>query len=269
MKIRFLSIILLFYSSLQFAQEKEDLDYMITIENDTIYGALQRGLWHNTFVEPKYNEYGGLELINHKIKPKEIKGFRLNDFVNVMKTAEDGIYLDAVELKPDTTAITSPDFIITASNDTVYGKIKFGLLGNSIRTSAGEKLKIKYPAVKSFRHQAMIYEYKFKEKVSRQDKKEAYMLLVFQSGTFKIYGYTCNGGPIYYFIEKDEKMEFIDYENYFELMRKYFPGNPKLTKLIEYGAFGYDNMYLIAKYYFKYGKGESVAGNSLQPAVTN
>ncbi|HLF52397.1 hypothetical protein [Flavobacterium sp.] len=228
-----------------YSQGNEYLDYFITKEDDTIYGTFRENFFKTVLLEKnKTPEKDGIAFYSHSLK--NVKAYRYNDFVNVMKKSEDGLYPSIENLAnvtKDSNQIKS-DYIITAG-DTLYGKITLPFFSKELIliTAEGKKNKIKFPEVTSYCKDNFIYDYKKKEKIMNYDKDGDYLLRLYKGHGVNLYGYYQYGK--FYYIEKDNMVYLMN----MSLVSQLFNDDKELMNLITEGIYAYDNIYLMVKFY--------------------
>lgn len=244
-KIKRLLILFCLTAALQmFGQDKQYLDYIVTENNDTIYGTFQFGIFKTEFREKDKNSpKDSIVFINHSTR--KIKSYRYNDFVTVYEDKEDGIYKSFENTKKADTISKKLDYIITA-NDTIYGRITSPILAVNkvLITSDGKKITIKNPDVPTYFCKNFTYDYKIREKYNRYNNKGEYLARLFLGKGMNSYVTTKNGIKVYY-IEKNNKVSLYHASN----VRMLFGDDPELMDLIYSGVYNYDNVYLMLKFY--------------------
>lgn len=169
-------------------------DYIITIENDTIYGYLHEEGFKEFY--PKDAPY--LKYRFHY--KKDIKSYSHNGKVYeyFKKEYTDGIYdkTDYLKVKEDPGYYyeyidnyyrkepKKSDFVITKSKDTIYGTISKSLLSEklSIKNNNNKKIKITRKEVLAYQ-----YENKFMQSLPNYKRKGGYFELLID-GKIKLYG---------------------------------------------------------------------------------
>ncbi len=269
-KQKLLSFFLIFTSVYSYSQN-EYLDYMVTKNNDTIYGTIRIG--YNDFVlfekKAKYKK-GGLKSISHKLKRS--KSLRYNDKIYTYQKRDnsDGIYdtTSKEENKQDNLIETKfnkdyiniedklTDYVITTKSDTLFGTINKPLIGKLyLVTENNVKIKIEKNEVLEYRFNNSIYNYlKIPNKIFLIDEND-YLRLV-SSGNIKIYKLIINSdsknfplGTLNYYIIKDNEISHIHSLNYKKKLSEILIENQELVDKINENEYTLENMYLIGKYY--------------------
>jgi len=183
--------------------QNEFLDFVINKDNDTIYGTIRNVFSKRSVLYEKNSnpEKDKIKFRSHKLRKH--KKIRFNDkiYTYVEPSKEDGIYTKETTRIIPQDSITKtlgdfvniqkrlPDFIVTNSNDTIYGQIKDPLLGKShLLDSSNTKINIEKEKIKTYRFNNEIYVHKEKRKATIFDKKGAYIKLVLD-GKVKLYEY--------------------------------------------------------------------------------
>jgi len=240
---------IIFYVQPGYSQDKEYLDYIITKNNDTIYGTFKNGLI-GSYLQ-LFNDSGTTDVekyVKHSLK--DVKGYRYNDFFSSVEAKDDGVYVDLGQ-KED----FSKDYVVTAAGDTIHTRIYEQTLGAPYYSKDGNKQKIKGPDFVAYRKSNLIYEFREKTKVYNYDKKQAFLLLMLKSGNIALYGYRGNIGVCYY-LEKDGVSNLIYSENYREQCKLLLGDNIELMDLINNNVYSYENLYLAVKYYIHHSDKE-------------
>jgi hypothetical protein len=123
--------------------QNEFLDFVIDKNNDTIYGTIRNAISKRSVLYEKNSnpEKDKIKFRSHKLR--KFNKLRFNDkiYTYVEPSKEDGIYAGKTTriIPKDSIAKRlgdfiniqkrQPDFVITNSNDTIYGKIKDPSLG--------------------------------------------------------------------------------------------------------------------------------------------
>lgn len=228
-----------------YSQGKDYLDCIITAENDTIYGTFRQKVFKTVLLEKnKTPEKDGIAFYSHSLK--NVKAYRYNGFMNVLKKTEDGLYpsVENLENVPKDPNTTHSDYIITAG-DTVYGKIKLPVFSKPVLTTvAGKKIKISFPEVAAYCKDSFLYCYREKEKIFSYDKEGEYLLLLYKGRGINLYGYYYQNVK-YYYIEKDHAVKVLDVP----MISRIFGDDKELMAFISDGVYAYDNIYLMLKFY--------------------
>jgi hypothetical protein len=245
-----LAAALLFLMQPGYSQGKDCLDYIITKDNDTLYGTFRAGVTSSYLMEVHPDATTDAEkYIKHSLKG--IKGYRYNDFVSNKPPKDDGIY-GPLDSAAGTEAVTLDDYVVTRAGDTLYGKVSEPALAKRyIITADGRKIKITAPEVNAFRKGNFIYELKDKPKAYKFDKEQDFLLVLFRDGKLTLYGYSDSSGPCYY-LEKGGQLHFINSGNYAGQVIKLLGDNPLAMKLFYGNVYSYENLYLLVKFYSRY-----------------
>ena len=240
--------LLLFFFIIQsntYSQGKEYLDYIITQKDDTIYGTFRDKFFKTIFLEKNLTPgKDSIQFYSHSLK--NVKAYRINDFVNVMKKNGDGVYesIENLENVTKNSEQIKSDYIIMA-NDTIYGKIKLPFFSENriLTTMKGEKIKIKFPEISTYCEDNFIFDYKIREKLMHYDKDGAYLLRLYKGRDMNLYFYY-QFSKIYY-IEKNDQVFLMKMSQ----INQFFGDDKELMALISEGIYTYDNIYLMMKFY--------------------
>jgi hypothetical protein len=276
MKNRRTFLILTFILPLFAFSQNEFLDFVIDKDNDTIYGTIRNVFSKRSILyEKNFNPVKDkIKFRSHELR--KYKKIRFNDkiYTYVEPSKEDGIYTkkttkiiskdSIVKTLGDFVNIQKrlPDFIVTNSNDTIYGKIKDPSLGKlHFLDSSNTKINIEKEKIKNYRYNNEIYVYKEKRKATIFDKKGAYMKLVLD-GKVKLYEYeyytnTYNfdtnmyegRSTTYFYIEKGKEITLLGEFLYKKKLAEFFSENQNLATKILNEEYTIDNIYLIVKYF--------------------
>ena len=183
--------------------QNEFLDFVIDQNNDTIYGTIRNMISKSSVLYEK-NSNSKKDRINFRIhKLKKYNKIRFNNeiYTYVKPSIEDGIYAnkDSILISKDSVYKKMgdflniqkrlSDFVITKTNDTIYGRIKDPAFGKfSLLDSVNNKVKIEKEKIKIFRFNNEILELKEKIIVVPPffKKDDAYLKLVL-NGKLKLY----------------------------------------------------------------------------------
>tara|TARA_R110000751_G_scaffold43361_2_gene100081 strand:- start:119 stop:964 length:846 start_codon:yes stop_codon:yes gene_type:complete len=256
--------------------QNEFLDFVIDHKNDTIYGTIRnviskRSVLYELNSSPKKDK---IKFRSHRLK--KYKKIRFNDkiYTYVKPSNEDGIYAkkDTLTIPKDSIANRlgdfiniekrHPDFVVTNTNDTIYGKIEDPIFGKlRLLDSSNVKVKIDKKRIKFFRFNNEIFEHKEKRRATVFDKKDAYLKLILD-GKAKLYEYeyhytqqdlntnqNFNRSENYYYIEKNGELILINNLLHQKRLVELFSDNKELTSKILNKEYVIDNIYLIVKYY--------------------
>ena len=259
-------------------------DYMVSKDNDTIYGTIQTdGLNRLVLREKnKSDRSNKIKFYHHPISKS--KSFRYNDKVYVYEDfyeeSIDPIYEDK-EVLEDTNYYykriedyiknysklndyvnKSPkldDYIVLFNNDTIYGKIEKPLIGKPFLISdSSREYKIDIKKVKSYRMRNYYYfnlshikkKYKFLELLMNGETK-----LFYDKNYNKTFGLGING-PIgtvsisgAFYIVKEDKFTKVSVIKYKKQLYELFSENQDLVQKIRDDEFTYENLVLIVKYF--------------------
>lgn len=252
------------------------LDFGITQKNDTIYGTIRYAISNRSVLYEKSSNHEKDKIKFRVRKLSKFKEIRLNDKIYTYEapSKEDGIYAqistrtipkDSVVVRlGDFTNIEKrfPDYVVTTTNDTIYGKIKDPTFGKlQLLDASNVKVKINNDNIKSFRYDNAIFEHKEKERTTFFDNKAAYLKLILD-GPVKLYEYEfqyshldiITGGRVnttgyHYYIEKENELTLISGMSYPKKLMELFADNEVLVSKIKNKEYVIDNIYLIVKYY--------------------
>ncbi|MFY7988782.1 MAG: hypothetical protein ACOVNP_07870 [Flavobacterium sp.] len=254
--------------------QNEFLDFVVNHDNDTIYGTIR----NRTVLYEKNNNSKNDKIKFRSYRLKKFSIFRINDEVYVYQKPkfEDGVYNSKETLSSNDTIEKKignfinvqkklTDFIITKTNDTIYGKIeepRFGKL--SLYDSFNNIIKIDKENIKRFRFNNEIFEHKEKKRVSPIDDNDAYLKLLID-GKVKLYEYEYNYNQndlnsrqllkqtdLYFYLEVDNELILINNLLYKKRLAEIFSKNQTLVYKILNEEYTIDNIYLIVKYYNEY-----------------
>ncbi|GGZ76202.1 hypothetical protein GCM10007028_12210 [Algibacter mikhailovii] len=245
-------------------------------KGDTIYGTVRNIISKRSALYEKINDGDKIKFRTHKLKHYKTLRFNGDIYYYDAPMTQDGIYEKETfrKIPDDSIAKTLgnfvnvkkrlPDFIITNSNDTIFGQIKNPALGKLyLDNELNEKFKIDKDIIKSYRYNNEIYVFKKKRKAKIFDDKEAYMKLVLD-GNVKLYEYQndfvyyendlnttrqVRDTKIYFYIEKGKEIILIGEYLYKKKLAQLFSENKNLVAKILNNEYTIDNIYLIVKYF--------------------
>jgi hypothetical protein len=256
--------------------QNEFLDFVIDHKNDTIYGTIRnviskRSVLYELNSNPKKDK---IKFRSHRLK--KYKKIRFNDkiYTYYKPSNEDGIYAEKSTRTIPKDSIANrlgdfiniekrlSDFVITNTNDTIYGKIEDPTFGKlRLLDSSNVKVKIEKERIKSFRFNNEIFEHKEKRRATLFDKKDAYLKLILD-GKVKLYEYEyhysqmdlnsgqyLNRSENYFYIEKGNDLILINNLLHQKKLVEIFSENQILVSKILNKEYTIDNIYLIVKYY--------------------
>jgi len=275
-KIRKIVSLLLFILSCLSYSQNEFLDFVIDKNNDTIYGTIRNVISKQSVLYELNSDPEKNRIKFHTHRLKKYKKIRFNDkiYTYVKPFNLDGIYAQKesntisedsiINRLGDFVSIEKrlPDFVITNTNDTIYGKIENPIFGKlRLLDMSNKKIKVDKEQIKAFRHNNEIFEHKEKRKATLFDQKDAYLKLLL-NGKVKLYEYesyyteqdlninqSLNSPENYYYIEKDGELILINNLLHKKRLVELFSDNKELTSKILNKEYVIDNMYLIVKYY--------------------
>jgi hypothetical protein len=256
--------------------QNEFLDFVIDKNNDTIYGTIRNAISKRSVLYEKNSnpEKDKIKFRSHKLR--KFNKLRFNDkiYTYVEPSKEDGIYaIETTRIIPTDSIVNRlgdfiniekrlPDFVITNTNDTIYGEIEDPTFGKlRLLDSSNTKVKIEKENIKSYRFNNQIFIHKEKRKATIFDKNGAYLKLIL-NGEVKLYEYEynynqldmntnqyVNRGENYFYMEKGDEVillgNFLDKKRLAELFSK----NQLLVTKILNEEYIIDNIYLIVKFY--------------------
>jgi hypothetical protein len=251
------------------------LDFIINKKNDTIYGTFKEGINGKILYEKNSNlKKGGIKYYSHNLK--NLKSLSLNDelYIYEKPNNEDGIYSKTIKKSNDTTKyvlkrikdflhteIRLKDYVLTNTNDTIYGEIKNPFFGKSYLLENKNTIKIEKETIEEYRYLNNVYRYLEKNKIDIFDNRNAYLKLIF-NGNIKLYEYEklvantnqnnsliTNEVKNYYFISKNNVLYLLREINYKKTLSEIFADNPMLISKINEGEYTLENIYLIVKFY--------------------
>lgn len=219
------------------------LDYIITKDGDTIYGAVKEELFKTYLL--KMDDNGSLI----RYEANKLKGYRYNGYVNTNKEPKDGIYTGLKDKKDSLDSVQGDYFV--KNSDTIYGDVYEPILGSRyIIPKKGKKIKFRGEAGFVYKTGHYIYEYRDKPKVETLDSKDDWLLLLYKGKEVKLYGYVTGHQGTCYFLEKDKEMHLLRMdENWLDLLNKLFADKPDVLKYFKSGFLGFENIYLAVRYY--------------------
>jgi hypothetical protein len=274
-RINQIIIFLFLLSSIYSHSQKKYLDFIVNKKNDTIYGTFKEGINGKILYEKNSNlKKGGIKYYSHNLK--NLKSLNLNDVLYIYEKPnnEDGIYSKTIKKSNDTTKyvlkrikdflhteIRLKDYVLTNTNDTIYGEIKNPFFGKSYLLENKNTIKIEKETIEEYRYLNNVYRYLEKNKVDIFDNRNAYLKLIF-NGNIKLYEYEklvantnqnnsliTNEVKIYYFISKSNVLYLLREINYKKTLSEIFADNPILISKINEGEYTLENIYLIVKFY--------------------
>jgi len=267
-------ILILVISFTGFSQDKNFYDFIVTHENDTIFGKYQSSFGAVTqstkLIDLKGKSYkikekkiktikkNGIiyDLINTSIKNFKSYGndslirINQNDNLPILKK-EDLIFIHLIDRK------LRNDFMVKLNKDTIFGSIK---TGNSINefVIGQNKRKINSDSINYFRKNGFKYYYKLKRKINPYDKKGTFLKLIYD-GKVKLFEYTTlvetgHSSLIetHYYIERNDELTLLNPYRFYRIISKILPENKKLLEKIKKREFVAKDIYLIIKYFNEY-----------------
>jgi len=236
----------IFLFSISFYSQKHYFDYVVTNENDTVYGAYYNG-------KLKKSSKGKFKLKN--IKTIQSKGLIYSYVESVGKSFFSDENDSLVSLyKQDTYGavqrkniyvhkLKTRDYSVV-NNDTIYGKISQSVSNNFEQIINNEK---KILNVKSFFFRGFKYEFKEKKKLFFGDASSAYLKVLYL-GKIKLYEHYIKGGYnqsdiIGYFIEYKSKLTYLMPKRSSRILVALFPEIPELHDLFRNRTFSYSSLY--------------------------
>src|SRR5690606_5847370 len=221
------------------------LDYIVTQNGDTIYGAVKEELLKTYLLKMDEDKVGAFT----RYEADKLKGYRYNGYVTTNKEPKDGIYT-GLNAKKDSSRGNEDDYLVK-NNDTIYGDVYNPFLGSRyIISKQGKKIKFKGEVGLVYKTGQYIYEYRDKPKVETLDSKEDWLLLLYKGKDLKLYGYATGHQGTCYFIAKDKEMHLLRMdEDWLELLGRIFIDKPDVLNHFKSGFFGFENIYLAVRYY--------------------
>ena len=257
--MRKIILITLIFISQEISSQNKFLDFIITHDNDTIYGR-----------------YRGNKLIDsnkksRKINRKKIKTIRSNDKIyhlTLLKNKEffsyenDSLIGVSKNLKPlfkkenyyyvrKLNKNERRDFIVINNNDTIFGKIKQTTFeGKKLVTDLGEKYSVSNSILYREKGAVFFIRNDLKTKGSLTSPKKAELLYNGKKAKlFKQIIQTQNYYNVHYYIEKDGKMNLIIPERFTKMIMRIMPGNKKLLSKLKKREYTYHDIYLVVKFF--------------------
>jgi hypothetical protein len=239
-----------FFMGLSFSiAQNSALDFMVTSNNDTIFGALQK-----TKLIEKTDDN---KLVTHSID--SAKSIRKNDIIynRISKDFEVEEPMKALYYTNDFVSIVKPssDFIVTSTNDSIFGKIKTPLFGPKYIKSNTIKAKICEDDALSYRKNNSIYDLKTLGNPILSKEKNVFLKRLY-NGKANLYAYKILRSDVgtvkpktFYIIEKDKQLHLISNSNSKQDLVDLFIDNSKLSDLIFDDFYTVETIYLILKYY--------------------
>ncbi|MFL9839191.1 hypothetical protein ABS768_16920 [Flavobacterium sp. ST-75] len=221
------------------------LDYIVTQNGDTIYGAVKEELLKIYLLKMDEDKVGSFT----RYEADKLKGYRYNGYVTTNKEPKDGIYT-GLNAKKDSSGGSKDDYLVK-NNDTIYGDVYNPFLGpRYIISKQGKKIKFKGEVGLVYKTGQYIYEYRDKPKVETLDSKEDWLLLLYKGKDLKLYGYATGHQGTCYFIEKDKEMHLLRMdEDWLELLGRIFIDKPDVLNHFKSGFLDFENIYLAVRYY--------------------
>lgn len=255
------------------AAQNEFLDFIITQENDTIYGRL-RG---NKLVDAQGKK--------HRITEKKVKAYQLHDEIYRLTLVKNkGFFSDendslsgAHDLKRPLLKESSQyylrkiqkerrrDYIITTEMDTIYGRITspFLSLNKKLTTATDESFVIQEKTVIAYRQKGEKYFFRKKIRALRK----GYLQPLYDGEEAKLYvarikaqslgqgvlngdnSFDPSAFDYYYYIERNGNLDYILPQRFFQIIRRIMPENEALLNKIKKREYTYHDIYLVVKYF--------------------
>ena len=256
---RILSIVFLFLVSNSFFSQNKFLDFVVTHQNDTIYGRL-RG---NKIIDTKKKK--------HKINRKKIKSIRDNDKIynlellkvrDFLSKNNDSLisyykhYKKIIDVEKyffvrKLEKQKRKDFIILNNNDTIYGKIGRATLGGKkLVTTEGNKYYIM--SSKAYREKGSFFfkrnDLRTRGNLTAPNEVE----LLYNGKKAKLYKQvveTTDYYNVHYYIERGGKMELIIPQRFTKMIMRIMPENKNLINKLKNREYSYYDIYLVVKYF--------------------
>ena len=259
--------------------QHEFLDFIIDQKNDTIYGTIRnviskRSVLYEKILNPDNSR---IKFRSHKLK--KYKKIRFNDeiYTYVTPSNEDGIYAKNISRITPSDSIAKmlgdfiniqkrlPDFVITNTNDTIYGRIKAPVFGK-FQLFNSSNIKIEKNKIKAFRFNNEILQLKKNIIINAPffTKDDAYLKLIFD-GKLKLYELdqfynreltgkladklNLSYSDKYFYIEKGNDLILITGLLYKKKLAEMFSEHQILVSKILNKEYIIDNIYLMVKYY--------------------
>ena len=181
--------------------QHEFLDFIIDQKNDTIYGTIRNVISKRSVLYERISNPDNIRIKFRSHKLKKYKKIRFNDeiYIYVTPSNEDGIYAKNItRIIPNDSVAKRlgdfiniqkrlPDFVITNTNDTIYGRIKAPVFGK-LQLFNSSNIKIEKNKIKAFRFNNEILQLKKNIIIDVPffTKDDAYLKLIFD-GKLKLY----------------------------------------------------------------------------------
>jgi hypothetical protein len=257
--MRKIILITLIFISHEISSQNKFLDFIVTHNNDTIYGRY-RG---NKLIDPNKK--------SHKVNRKIIKTIRSDDKIYHLALLKNKDFFSdendsLIEISKNQKPLFKKesyyyvrklnkkerkDFIVTNNNDTIFGKIKqitFG--GKKLVTELGEKYPVS--SSKLFREKGAIFlirnDLRTKGNLTSPNEVE----LLYNGRKAKLFKQVIenpNYYNVHYYIEKDGKMELIIPERFTKMITRIMPENKKMLNKLRKREYTYYDIYLVIKYF--------------------
>jgi hypothetical protein len=266
-KILLLILILNFFNA---NSQNKYFDYLVTNNNDTIYGTIQTDGLNKLVLREKNNSdiSNGIKYYSHRIQKSKL--FRYNDEIYYYEKPVnlDPIYENAIKRDSNYQyksidnhtykTLKLSDYLITNNNDTIYGKITEPIFGKPhLVNKFNEKYKIDIKNIKSYRMQNNSY-FNFSH---IKNKYEFLKLLVngniklfYDENYNKSYGFGVNSQSVgisksgAFYLQTDRSFFQVSIIKFKKQMRELFPENKNFIDKIENEEFTYENLILIVNY---------------------
>ncbi len=252
--------------------QNQFLDFVVDKNNDTIYGTIRNVFSQRPTFYEKLPKNSRRKFKSHQLK--KYKTIRYNNRIYKLFTPSDGDGIYASQASPEIpedSVMTRfgdfisvqkrlPDFVITKSNDTIYGEIKNPSLERiHLLDATNSRVEIEKQTIKKFRFNNDIFEFKNKKpKVNPLDDKEAYLQLLLD-GNLKLYEYGNNQTisdlnhqlvlDTFYYIEKNGELILINNALHKKTLVEIFSDNKDLVSRLLNKEYVLDNIYLMVKFY--------------------
>jgi hypothetical protein len=241
--------LLLFISIYSLSAQNNILDYIVTSQNDTLFGAIQKD---QLIQFGKDQTLVKTDITNAKsIRKNEIVYHRINENFKADKKKDTKFYTDY--FVSETTY--QSDFIVNKLNDTLLGTIKSPLFGPKYIKSESTKFKICTDDSDSYQKNNVTYELKTLGSPILSTEKDVFLKRLYK-GKVSLYTYKVLRNDVgtvkpktFYIIEKNKVLHLISNSNYKQDLVDLLIDDLDLSDNIFNDFYSIENIYLIVKAY--------------------
>lgn len=261
MKLRY--FILFLFASVYGNAQNKFLDYIVTDNNDTIYGTIRQDYNYFLFertagntAEFKQHKFKNIKALRYWDKEFSRKPKRTDPIYEEAAVQAEGsaIYYHFLDFVSQTPALK--DYVVPVSGDTIFGIVNDRAFDKVLISDSGEKFMIEKENVKGYRMRNRTFVLMDKQDLPQFGDKKVFVELLLD-GKAKLYVHSVannasinlGASGLYYMVYKDKELHFIEPEKASQLLSGIFADNAELQKKILEKEYTLQSIYLIVKYY--------------------